>query len=116
MRAVLDALDVHYSDRPGWRPIRCPNPDHDDAHASASINLDEGAFKCHGCGAGGDAWTVIQLQTGATFVGAKRWVAEHLDGDAAARPQQKQHDSPFTGRRRGGGFRPRYRNRPFTYS
>ena len=37
----------------GWQTVRCPF--HDDKHASLSVNLEHGGFRCHACGAkGGD--------------------------------------------------------------
>ena len=43
----------------GWRPMRCPF--HGDAHASARVNVELGAFKCHGCLMSGDALKLISL-------------------------------------------------------
>jgi len=59
---TLDYLDVDY--RPwhtGWQQIHCPftmNHKNNDRNASASVNLDIGAFTCHACGAKGD-WARI---------------------------------------------------------
>lgn len=44
----------------GWRDINCPF--HSDAHASARVNTELGAFKCHGCGMSGDAIKLIRLK------------------------------------------------------
>lgn len=49
----------------GWRKIRCPF--HPDKHASAGINFDEGRFKCHGCGVGGDVYDLIMYKEGGNY-------------------------------------------------
>ena len=49
----------------GWRKIKCPF--HEDGHASAGINFDEGRFKCHGCGVGGDVYDLIIEKEGGTY-------------------------------------------------
>lgn len=49
-----------------WRMTRCPF--HDDAHASLSVNVENGAFVCHACQAkGGDVLAFQRLLTGQTF-------------------------------------------------
>lgn len=35
------------------RPFRCPNPEHDDRHASASVNVLKKVWYCYACGAKG---------------------------------------------------------------
>lgn len=35
------------------RPFRCPDPNHMDTHASASVNVIKGVWFCYGCGAKG---------------------------------------------------------------
>jgi Toprim domain-containing protein len=60
-RGFYAALEVPL---PGWAhteaPVRCfTNPDahaHHDQHPSCSVNVDSGAFNCHGCGAHGGAY------------------------------------------------------------
>ena len=42
-------------------------PFHDDGHASAGINFDEGRFKCHGCGVSGDVYDLIIEKEGGTY-------------------------------------------------
>lgn len=42
----------------GWRSIKCPF--HGDRMASASVNLEKGAFACHACGMKGDAISLIK--------------------------------------------------------
>lgn len=45
--------------------IRCPA--HDDAHASASANIDKGVWFCHACGAGGNALHIIAEREGVSL-------------------------------------------------
>jgi len=54
----------------GWAPAQCLF--HDDAHASASVNLNTGAFRCHGCGEHGDLVAVHMKLTGLEFKPAVR--------------------------------------------
>jgi DNA primase len=49
----------------GWRKIKCPF--HGDKHASAGVNFDEGRFKCHGCGVGGDVYDLIMYREGGNY-------------------------------------------------
>jgi hypothetical protein len=49
----------------GWRKIKCPF--HPDKHASAGVNFDEGRFKCHGCGVGGDVYDLIMHKEGGNY-------------------------------------------------
>lgn len=61
VRAFYEALGIEL---PGWAhaeaPVRCfADPDahqHEDRKPSCSVNLESGAFNCHGCGAGGGAY------------------------------------------------------------
>ncbi len=43
-----------------WQAVSCPV--HGDSHKSASLNIPEDAFNCHGCGFRGDSLRVIQTQ------------------------------------------------------
>jgi DNA primase len=61
------------------RPLRCPF--HDDRTASASVDTEAGLFNCHGCGIGGDAIKLIQIQEGVSFEDAKRR-AEKITGES----------------------------------
>lgn len=54
----------------GWAPCRCPF--HKDQHASASVNLVTGAFRCHGCNSKGDMVTFHRRIIGANFKEAVR--------------------------------------------
>ena len=68
----------------GWRKIKCPF--HEDKHASAGINFDEGRFKCHGCGVGGDVYDLIIEKQGGTYREAIKFAQTiSLAGGAAVR-------------------------------
>jgi len=68
----------------GWRKIKCPF--HDDSHASAGLNFDEGRFKCHGCGVGGDVYDLIIQKEGGTYREAIKFAQTiSLAGGAAVR-------------------------------
>lgn len=79
----IDAILGHYGwELPhlggtGWQKVRCH--EHDDTHASATINLDLGAVKCFGCDFHGDAIAVIRLKEGCTYREAVR-IAEGIAG------------------------------------
>lgn len=68
--------------------IRCPNPDHEDAHPSASWNWDKAAWICQACGESG-GWKRFCQLTGIPLSGngrsrkARRRRLEHYDYPAA---------------------------------
>lgn len=70
---------------PGGR-VRCPLPDHDDLHPSASYR---GAWwYCHACGTGGDLFVLVAAITGRStagpdFLEVAWWAAERLGNPAA---------------------------------
>ena len=79
----------------GWRPMRCPF--HGDAHASARVNVELGAFKCHGCPMSGDALKLISLSEGIkrgeaigfarkTFGASVSYVSQPVHGKGKRRP------------------------------
>lgn len=60
-----------------WRKVRCPF--HEDRQASASVNTDEGKFKCFACDVNGDAFDLVMWKEGTRdFVSAKQTVARIL--------------------------------------
>lgn len=65
---ILDHYNVRYSPaRTGWQKIRCFNEAghrHGDRNPSASVNIGEGAFKCHSCLMKGDGYAVLQQLEG----------------------------------------------------
>lgn len=46
---ILEHYGVTVKDVSGWQPIKCPHPNHEDRHASASCRLDIDAVVCFGC-------------------------------------------------------------------
>lgn len=61
-RAWVDELDLRSvfaaltgEDVPERGPVRCPLPDHDDLHPSATVYSDGRGWICFGCGRGGTA-------------------------------------------------------------
>lgn len=58
----------------GWAACCCPL--HEDRHASASVNLQTGGFRCHGCGARGDLVAFHMQWTGLDFTAAVRDLTE----------------------------------------
>jgi hypothetical protein len=44
----------------GWASCRCFLPGHKDAHASMSVNLSSGAWRCHGCKTTGSAYAAAR--------------------------------------------------------
>jgi DNA primase len=60
----------------GWRPVKCPF--HDDRIASASVNIERGAFSCHACGMRGDAIALIEKNENTSYRGAIEWAAKIL--------------------------------------
>ena len=81
---LLEAVFAHYGlDYPpgyGERSWKCPV--HDESHASASVNTNTGLWTCFACGAGGDAYTIIEIREGCSFADANRIAAGiHERGD-----------------------------------
>ena len=63
-----------------WRMTKCVF--HDDSHASLSVNVHTGAYRCHACqAAGGDVLAFHRQQTGASFIDAAKvlgaWEVQH---------------------------------------
>ena len=81
---VWNHLGGSVSPRGGWTKARCIV--HDDAHASASVNEDEGVFKCHACGAKGDVYKLIMAVEGVDYRTAKKRAAEITGEEIEDRP------------------------------
>lgn len=113
LHEVLTYYELEFPDRYGWGPMHCPSPEHDDTHMSCGVNLEEGAWYCHGCGAGGDSYALIMLRESCDFSTAVAR-AEEITG----RSHREVRAAPFSGRTlsRGKGFKPVYRNRPRPFS
>ena len=106
---VLDELGIKYHpNKMGNQPIVCPNPDHDDAHPSASLNLGKGLFNCLACGEGGSVVDLLMLVEGIELREAIQR-AEKMDARHGGEvlPGGSGERSPL-GLPRG----PRYRNKP----
>ncbi|WP_169393401.1 MULTISPECIES: CHC2 zinc finger domain-containing protein [Psychrobacter] len=54
----------------GWQMVKCPF--HDDNHASMGVNHEHGGYKCHACGASGDAIGFYMQWHNASFIDACR--------------------------------------------
>lgn len=54
----------------GWQMVKCPF--HDDKHASMGVNREHGGYKCHACGASGDAIGFYMQWHSASFMDACR--------------------------------------------
>lgn len=100
---ILDHLGVEFdADKLTNQKVNCPI--HEDAVASASVNLEEGLINCFGCDLRGDAITLIMETEGLEFVEAKRLV-ESLSRETG--------DSVPRGAYAGGTYLPgRKRTRP----
>lgn len=53
-------------------------PFHSDRSPSLSIDVRKGVWYCHGCRAGGDAFTYVELRYGLDFAGAVRHLEDRL--------------------------------------
>ena len=62
---ILEHYGATVPTRRGWFSIKCPF--HDDSHASASANTDDGAFCCHACQMKGDGYAIIMNKEGVEF-------------------------------------------------
>lgn len=75
MSAVFDHYGLKYPQAStGQRSIHCPV--HDDANASATLNLEKGVFYCFACGAGGNAAHVVMAREGKDLHDAFRYIKE----------------------------------------
>jgi DNA primase len=75
----------------GWRPVKCVF--HGDRHASASVNPDLSAYKCHTCEISGDVYKLVMEQEGITFAEAKQRVADIAGKDVRDLPvSAERHD------------------------
>lgn len=75
LQAVFDHYDLRWPNgSTGQRTVKCPV--HDDAHASATVNMEKGLFHCFACGAGGSAADLVMAREGLEYVGAVRYIEE----------------------------------------
>lgn len=83
LEALFEFYDLKIlgADRGGWRKASCPTLDHEDQNPSASVNVSEGKWYCHGCGRGGDGYDIIQEREGIAGLRAARdFATPFLDG------------------------------------
>lgn len=59
----MELADALSSGHLGEVPISCPNPEHEDRRASASVNTLKGLWYCYGCGSWGDVKGVKHTPT-----------------------------------------------------
>lgn len=112
VRALYASLGVELPDRPGENvPVRCFDAGahrRDDRNASASLNLEHGAFYCHGCGLKGGPYDAA-LHLGRSPREAMKLLEHHdlVDGSQpSARPSTATARSGAqNGARRSKGLR-----------
>ena len=63
--AILEHYGATVPTRNGWAKMKCPF--HNDAHASAAVNLQQNIFKCHGCQYKGSGYNIIMQKEGIGF-------------------------------------------------
>jgi hypothetical protein len=82
LEAVMHHYEVDFNDQRNTGMAKCPL--HDDNTPSMSYKLDDGVWKCHSCGEGGDSYSMIMMKEDTDFRGARALAtALHLpEGDA----------------------------------
>ncbi|QNE75342.1 hypothetical protein F0344_12580 [Streptomyces finlayi] len=120
LEAVMNHFEVDFNSERNTGMAKCPL--HDDNTPSMSYKLDEGLWKCHSCGQGGDSYSMIMLKEETDFPGA-RALATSLglpEGDSGRGDQGVRRSaygggrsvSPRKGAGQGGSnFRPTWRRR-----
>ncbi|MFF3015797.1 CHC2 zinc finger domain-containing protein [Streptomyces sp. NPDC057939] len=116
----MNHFEVDFNSERNTGMAKCPL--HDDNTPSMSYKLDEGLWKCHSCGQGGDSYSMIMLKEETDFPGA-RALATSLglpEGDSGRGGQGVRRSaygggrsvSPRKGAGQGGSnFRPTWRRR-----
>lgn len=79
-QSFFEAQGMKLRGRGEWRMTKCVF--HDDSHASLSVNVHTGAYRCHACqAAGGDVLAFHRQQTGTSFIDAAKalgaWEVQH---------------------------------------
>nr|MDA3856432.1 CHC2 zinc finger domain-containing protein [Candidatus Woesearchaeota archaeon] len=64
---VLDELGIAYEIKGDNLIFTCTNPSHKDNHPSCSMDIEEGYYKCWGCGDKGNTFTLYKRLTGNTL-------------------------------------------------
>jgi Toprim-like len=80
---ALSALGIDADERGDEAIALCPNPDHDDTHASWSCNLDTGMHNCFSCSFSGSFTYLVTKMLGIPTPGAQAWVRERKIKDIA---------------------------------
>lgn len=80
IQSILEHYGATVREREGWAKLRCPF--HDDGHASATVNVEENAFNCFGCGVKGDTYSIIMEQERVGFREAVK-IAEGITGESS---------------------------------
>ena len=107
--AIFEHYGVPLNEARTQQLVLCPLGHEDHPSCSVALGGDAELWRCHSCGEGGDAITLIQLKEGCDFVAAKSRLAA-ITGSS---------DSSLSGRRRtgravpgrAGSYTPRYRRR-----
>ncbi len=81
--AALAAMGIDADERGDEAVALCPNPEHDDHHASWSCNLDTGLFNCFSCGFSGSFTYLVMAMLGLPSPDAQAWVRERKIKDVA---------------------------------
>lgn len=112
--ATLRHYDVEVSDARREQLVLCPA--HSENVPSCSVNIEQGLFKCHSCGAAGDAFSLIQIKENCDFATAVAfakanlgYVHEGVRGAASSKPSRQGLSG--VSRPVGGGYRPKIRAR-----
>ena len=71
---ALAALGIDADERGDEAVALCPNPEHDDTHASWSCNLDTGMHNCFSCGFSGSFIWLAAKMLGVPAPDARAWV------------------------------------------
>jgi DNA primase len=109
LSAALSYYGARVPDRTGWVSIKCPF--HNDAQASAAVNLRDQVFDCFVCDIYGDVYTIIMHQEGIKFKDAIARAETITNGNRSKVSQPyRRKDSllpPVKGNnKRGGRFIP----------
>lgn len=70
------SAEISYRSWNTWESLSCPF--HDDRQASASVNLAEDRFKCHGCEISGDVLDVVMEVEGLTLGEARKFLEDNF--------------------------------------
>lgn len=88
LASALDFYGVRY--RPGRYEQKVLCVIHADSDPSMNVSLDKNVFKCHACGAGGSALTLLMEMEGLDVQGALQFAKDHgiesVEGEAEETP------------------------------